>query len=403
VDELSAAELAARAGVSEVEIERMVELGILSPQVNSSSFRPADVQLVHLALACEEGGLPMKDIGASIAAGHLSFAFLEASWFRRFAPLSAITLGDAAARDAGVAPDVLGRILEAFGYPGREPRDSLRADELELVRMIGPALKGGLVDEGAAIRWGRAWAESLRRIASAELELYHNRFEMPLLRSGLSQGEMMSQAASLSDGYAEPVEPAFIAAYRRQQELATIEHQVEHIESALEDSGVYRRPKVPVAMCFLDLEGYTRLTDELGDREAARLAEALAGVVDRRTREHRGQPVKWLGDGVMCYFRDPTGAVAAALDMVDDAPRAGLPRAHVGVAAGPVVVQAGDYFGRTVNLAARIGEHAHGGQVLVDEVVAESTAPPGVAFRELGRVELKGLLQPVRLFEALRT
>jgi len=402
VDEISAADLAARAGVSEREIERMVELGILSPRGSASSFRPDDVQLVRFARACEEGGLPMKDIGASIAAGHLSFSFLEVFWFQRFAPLSATTLTDAA-RDVGVAPDVLARSLEAFGYPARGPDDTLRVDQLDLVRLIGPALRSGLVSEAAVVRWGRAWSESLRRIASAETEIYHNSFEMPLLRSGLSQGEMMSRAASLSESYVEPVEPAFIAVYRRHQELATIEHQVGHIESALEESGLYRRPKMPAAMCFLDLEGYTRLTEELGDREAARLAETLAGVVERRTREHRGQPVKWLGDGVMCYFRDPAGAVAAALDMVADAPRAGLPRAHVGVAAGPVVIQAGDYFGRTVNAAARISDHARGGQVLVDEVVAESPAPPGVVFREVGHVELKGLLKPVRLFEARRT
>jgi hypothetical protein len=175
MDELSAAELAARAGVSEREIERMVDLGILSPQGTTSSFRPSDVQVVHLALACEEGGLPMKDIGASIAAGHLSFSFLEAFWFRRFAPLSLVTLADAA-RDARVAPDVLSRSLEAFGYPEREPHDTLRQDELELVRLIGPALSGGLVDETAIVRWGRVWSESLRRIATAEIELYHNKF-----------------------------------------------------------------------------------------------------------------------------------------------------------------------------------------------------------------------------------
>src|SRR5712691_1808153 len=239
MDELSAAELADKAGISEREIERMVDLGILSPRGSSPSFRPSDVQVIHLAQACEAGGLPMKDIGASIAAGRLSFSFLEASWFRRFAPLSGITLA-AAARDVGVAPDVLGRTLEACGYPGRGPHDTLRVDELGLVRLVGPVLSGGLVDEAAATRWGRVWSESLRRIARAELELYHNRFETPLLRSGLSEGDMMSQAASISDRYAEPVEPAFVAAYRRQQELATIEHQVEHIESALEESGASR-------------------------------------------------------------------------------------------------------------------------------------------------------------------
>ena len=74
-------------------------------------------------------------------------------------------------------------------------------------------------------------------------------------------------------------------------------------------------------------------------------------------------PVKWLGDGVMVYFREPAGAVLAALEMVEQLPEAGLPPAHVGVAAGPVVVQGGDYSGRTVNLAARIAAYARAGRV----------------------------------------
>jgi adenylate cyclase len=83
-------------------------------------------------------------------------------------------------------------------------------------------------------------------------------------------------------------------------------------------------------------------------------------------------------------------------------PEAGLPPAHVGVAAGPVVAQGGDYFGRTVNLAARIAAHAGAGQVLVSQRVTEAAPPGGVVFREAGEVELKGFAHPVRLLEAHR-
>jgi adenylate cyclase len=94
--------------------------------------------------------------------------------------------------------------------------------------------------------------------------------------------------------------------------------------------------------------------------------------------------------------------VLAALRMVEQLPEAGLPPAHVGVAAGPVVAQGGDYFGRTVNLAARIAAHAGAGQVLVSGSVVESAPPPGVAFMEVGEVALKGFARPVRLLEASR-
>ena len=92
--------------------------------------------------------------------------------------------------------------------------------------------------------------------------------------------------------------------------------------------------------------------------------------------------MKWLGDGVMVHFRDPAGAVLAALGMVEEFPKAGLPPAHVGVAAGPVVVQGGDYFGRTVNLAARIAGYARAGRALVSERVVEG-APPADRQRQL--------------------
>jgi class 3 adenylate cyclase len=190
--------------------------------------------------------------------------------------------------------------------------------------------------------------------------------------------------------------------YRRQQELSWTEHQVENIEVALEEAGALARPERMPAMCFLDLTGYTRLTEERGDQAAAELAEILARLVERSSRAHGGNPVKWLGDGVMLHFREPAGAVSAALAMVGQVPQAGLPPAHVGVAAGPVVVQGGDYFGRTVNLASRVAARAGAGQVLVTEPVAAAAAGDGVRFTELGDLELKGFSAPVRVLEASR-
>jgi len=153
-------------------------------------------------------------------------------------------------------------------------------------------------------------------------------------------------------------------------------------------------------MSFLDLVGYTRLTEERGDAAAAELAETLAVLVNQSSREHGGVPVKWLSDGVMVHFREPAGAVLSALRMVRQLPEAGLPPAHVGVAAGPVVAQGGDFFGRTVNLAARIAARASAGQVLVSGSVVETAPPPGVTFVEVGELRLKGIARLVRVLEA---
>jgi adenylate cyclase len=94
--------------------------------------------------------------------------------------------------------------------------------------------------------------------------------------------------------------------------------------------------------------------------------------------------------------------VRSALGLVDRLPEAGLPPAHVGVAAGPVVAKGGDYFGRTVNLAARIAAHAGAGQVLVSQSVADSAPPQGVRFVEHGELPLKGFARPVPVLEACR-
>jgi adenylate cyclase len=112
--------------------------------------------------------------------------------------------------------------------------------------------------------------------------------------------------------------------------------------------------------------------------------------------------VKLLGDGALLHFEDPGDAVRASLEIVEGAPAGGMPPAHVGVNAGPMLYDEGDYFGRTVNIAARIASLASAGQVQVGEALAGSVREEGFRLREIGEFELKGIAQPVRIFEALR-
>ncbi len=161
-------------------------------------------------------------------------------------------------------------------------------------------------------------------------------------------------------------------------------------------------PARPPAICFLDITGYTRLTNERGDDAAADLAQGLSTLVQRSAIDHGGRPVKWLGDGVMVYFRDVGPGVLAALEMVEGVAAAGLPPAHVGLHAGPVLFQEGDYFGQTVNLASRIAEYARPGEVLVTREVVDAAPDGGVSYRDIGPVELKGISGPVHLLAAHR-
>jgi adenylate cyclase len=153
-------------------------------------------------------------------------------------------------------------------------------------------------------------------------------------------------------------------------------------------------------MCFLDLTGFTQLTQERGDAVAADVVERSSRIVRRISVQHEGRPVKWLGDGVMFYFPDPASGVAAAVEMVDALSDADLPSAHVGLHAGSVVFQQGDYYGQTVNLAARIGEFARPGEVLVSRAVLDATDATLVRFEAVGPVEFKGVSEPVELYAA---
>jgi adenylate cyclase len=175
---------------------------------------------------------------------------------------------------------------------------------------------------------------------------------------------------------------------------------IEAFETLMAKAGIHSRLERPPAICFLDITGYTRLTEEHGDEAAADLAANLARLVQRGSVRHGGKPIKWLGDGVMFFFRDPGPGVRAALEMVGDLAHAGLPPAHVGLHSGPVLFQQGDYFGQTVNLSARIADYARPGEVLVSQAVADASHEDGILFRDIGPVELKGTSTLTHLLRA---
>ena len=400
-DELTLAELAARCTVDEREVERLIVAGVVVPREGDPPFRNADILKIRVARACEEGGLPMDGMAEAIRKGLLSFAFVDVWPFEREGVRVPQTHGELA-EEAGIPFESLRPVLEAFGFPSHGPGDIVAETERPVALLMGQAISLGFVDERGAVRFGNVYAESLRRIAAVETEAYHAGVEMPLLRSGVTQSKTMHRAGKLTSPLIGLLGETVMATYKRQQEVGWTEHQIEHVEQALEDAGVPLPPGVPMAMCFVDLTGYTRLTEERGDEEAAASAARLAEIVQVPSRHHRGEAVKWAGDGVMFRFRDPNGAVLSALEMVEAIPAAGLPPAHVGVAAGPVIQQGGDFYGRTVNLASRISDRARSGQVLVSQRVREFATSADVSFVDMGAIELKGFTNAVPLFEARR-
>ncbi|MGZ4126048.1 MAG: adenylate/guanylate cyclase domain-containing protein, partial [Actinomycetota bacterium] len=218
----------------------------------------------------------------------------------------------------------------------------------------------------------------------------------------MSEAEVMLAAnEAVAEGIPH-LDRALVSMYHAASERTWLANVVEAVEATLEKAGLHHTVAKPPAISFLDLTGYTLLTEERGDEAAAETAATFGRLVQSSAQRHGGRTIKWLGDGVMLYFPDPNEAVASALELAYSVPAAGLPPADTGIDAGPVILQDGDYFGRTVNTAARIASRAGPGQVLVSDAVARSVKDRAVRFVDVGPVELKGLPRPIRLHRADR-
>jgi adenylate cyclase len=399
VSQHSRQEVARKAGVDPGYADQLIELGILKPG-EGDVFSAGDVRKARWIQSLEQAGVPLDEMAAAVQRGALSFSFLDMSAFDRFAGLSGVTFQEVS-RSKGIPFELLMVVREAFGLSEPSPHDYVREGELSLISTVEHQVTRGfrpVVIE----RWLRVYADSLRRIAETEADWYRTEVVEPFFEAGLTEAEMLEAQGEFGSEMAPLTEQALLAIYRGQQEYVWTKSAVESVEGALETAGLYKRMRRPPAVSFLDLSGFTRLTEEGGDEVAADLAARLRSLVRRSSQEHGGESVKWLGDGVMLVFPDPASGVLASLEMVERAKDEALPPARAGIHAGQVVFQEGDYFGRTVNVAARIADYARPGEVLVSQEVVDAAAGSPISFDEVGPVTLKGVMGEPRLHTAHR-
>lgn len=395
VTEYSREQTADRAGVEASFIDRLVELGFLAPGT-PGRFSDGDVRRTMLAVSLEGAGIPLDAVGDALRSGGLTLSFFDATAYERFAALADETFQQASDR-TGIPLDLLMVVREAIGMAPPSPEDRLREDELQIIPFLELQLAEGF--RPAAIeRLLRVSGDSTHRISEQEVAWWYSEVIEPAIASGKGVEEMGN--AELSDRLTPLADQAVLAMYHAHQARGWTSNIVDAFEEMMERAGIHSRLERLPAICFLDISGYTRLTQERGDDAAAELAGTVARLVRRNSIEHGGKPIKWLGDGVMFHFPDPSPGVRAALEMVGGLQAEGLPPCHVGLAAGPVLYQEGDYFGQTVNLSARIADYARANEVLVTQQVAEASHDDDVSFDEIGPVELKGVAGAVNLLRA---
>jgi adenylate cyclase len=398
--ELTAAQAAGKAGVEADYVDRLIELGVIEPDADGR-LTTGDVRRTQMARTLEGAGIGLEALAAGLRSGRLSLRFMDTPAYQRFATLSDETFQQVSDR-SGVPLELLMIGREATGGAMPAPDDRVRDDELVLVPYIRALLDSGIRPRSVE-RELRVLGDGMRRLAETQGDAWRTDLMEPLLARGASVQDI--EESSVTTGTADleaTADDAIIAVWHAQQAHAWGANIIAGFESILSEAGLLTRPSSPPAICFLDITGYTRLTQERGDEAAADLAASLNRLVTRTSLDRGGRPVKWLGDGVMVHFREPGRGVLAALEMVEGVAGVGLPPAHVGLHAGPVLFQEGDYFGRTVNIASRIAEYARPGEVLVTQEVLEESEGSGCRFTPIGPVELKGVSGAVELHSAHR-
>jgi adenylate cyclase len=394
---LSTSELAERSGCSVDRVEQLVFLGILVPPDEDGLFTPADVHRVRLMQAFEEAGIDLDVIARGVAAGKLSYENLGLLLPE---PAAFSKSYDEVAQKTGRSPELIRRLVREFGLPQSDDETRLRDDDVPVLLELLTVWAGA--DDNDVARLARVYGQNIRRVVASDLEIASSSL-FARLRRDVPDEKMQRAARDLGLRVMALGERLMVWLRRRHLEHEVLSVTVQGTEEFLQQLGeMPEARRRPPAIAFLDLTGYTALTEERGDEASAELADRLAALVSQAAQPHGGHPVKWLGDGVMFYFPEPAAAVVTGLDLVERTPTAVDVRARVGVNAGRVIFREGDYFGRTVNVAARIADYARPGEVLVSEDVKERWSGEGVRFEPIGPVVLKGLKEEVTLYTAAR-
>jgi class 3 adenylate cyclase len=248
----------------------------------------------------------------------------------------------------------------------------------------------------------RVTGDSLRRAAEVQTQLFREHVVHPLLERFRDDPQQANALIGEISSRANPTVTAVTGwLFQRYLEHQTLKNATELMEEAVGDGEVGHRSADPTVV-FVDLVGFTVLSADLGDTAAAELAAKFNDQLMDTSLERDGRVIKTMGDGAMLFFESAAQAVLAALDLLERLPREGLPPLRAGIHRGPVVAQSGDYYGNTVNLAARIADYARPNEVLVSSSVLPQPVP-GVELEEIGEVTLKGVAQPVRLSRVRRS
>jgi len=394
VSRLDIETLAYEAETTVERIRELVRINALRP-ADDGTFERGDVIRARVVEAFEAEGFSLEQM--AVAIGEQAIALHSVPLFYPDpSPRTGRTFGEFTA-ELGDRGHLIGPVLGAMGLSAPAPDAPTRGIEEQLLRTL---IAGwSTVDDEYTLRAARIFGDAARRAAESWVALFAEAISDPVESRYTTLEEvvprLLQPAAILS-----PLGPKLLAwLLERHLERTMNDLNIGRIERRLERRGLLpSQPADPPAVAFVDVSGFTRLTADRGDEYGARIAVRLGELADVVIRRRGGRVMKLLGDGVLLLFESPCDGVGAVAELSREMVKAGLPMAHAGLHAGPVVERDGDIFGSTVNIASRIANHAPAGSILVSEAVVLQCPSLTGRFEPLGDVAVRGLADAVRLY-----
>ncbi len=386
---ISISEAARRSGVPETTLKRWVDQRVLP--VQGGRWTIATAAQARVIARMRERGHSLREIRGAVRDGRLATGSVE-----DLLPTGRRIHSRAeAAETVGLEEDLLERIMGLLGTP-IALADRVSDEDLAAFEELAEILRNGfpLV---ALLQLVRVYAQSLRKIAEAEVRLFHLFVHEPMIREGLPPDEMAVEMEGMAGELIPRVAPLMQYIHARYLRFYMEQDVVGHMEA---DQVLTRShpDRVNMTFCFVDLTGFTRYTAEEGDEEALDLVERFVETVEA-TLPADATIVKTIGDEVMIVSPDPmmlTEWAVGFLTLFDERPQ---PR--TGMHFGSAVYRDGDYFGGDVNLAHRVTARALAGEVLVTRAVLDEIGPSDYLDLEpIGELTLKGFPEPFELFVA---
>jgi adenylate cyclase len=384
---LTLRQAAERAGVKPATLRRWVDRGVI-PQYRGN-WTPEAAAQARVVARMRARGHSLRAIREATEKGRLAFAYVEELFP---AAETAYTLAQAA-RETGLEPPLIERISTALGLRPMHA-ELLAEDEVHLLRYVAAVLASGfpLV---AMLQLVRVYGQALAQIADAEVRLFHLYVHEPLMRDGVSGLEMAEQMEHLARELLPLASPIMDQVHQRFLQHFVEQDVIGHMESDF-DGAALGLGRMRVAVAFADLAGYTRLTEEEGELTAVDAVERFVEAVEV-TLPEEARVIKTIGDEVMIVGSDAGTLTDWSVGFQSMQSERPLPR--IGIHYGYAIYRDGDYFGRDVNIAARVAARAAGGEVLVTKPVVDH-AGSHLEFERIAEVRLKGFTEPTEIFLA---